>query len=57
MGKTIKFFNLSSRKSVNVPIGKTKLKRLKNGATARTATHKGTKLFTIVKGSKTGRRR
>jgi len=57
MGKTIKFFNLSTRKSVSIPVGKTKLRRLKNGATARTATHRGTKLFTIVKGSKTGRRR
>lgn len=53
----IKFFNLSTRKNVNVPINKTKLKRLKNGAFARTAIVKGINLSRIVKGSKTGKRR
>ncbi len=57
MGKTITFFNLKTRKKVRIPVGKTKLRTLKNGAQGRSATHKGTKLFTITKGSKTGRRR
>ena len=55
-GNKIKFFNLKTRKSVHIPVGQTKIRRLKNGATARTALMNGTKLFTIVKGSSTGRR-
>jgi hypothetical protein len=57
MGKTITFFNLRTRKKVRVPVNKTKTKRLKNGATARTARVGGVNLSRIVKGSKTGRRR
>ncbi len=55
--KKIKFFNLSTRKNVLVPVNKTKLKRLKNGATARTAKVNGINLSRIVMGSKTGKRR
>jgi len=57
MGKTITFFNLRTRKKVRVPVSKTKTRRLKNGATARTARVGGVNLSRIVKGSKTGRRR